>query len=163
MPIQQGLGVEGFLEESMVTFGRVNPRKTQRRALFRFLRTSENSKQNPADYDASLHARGISEFATTYPSTNDYPFDFAQSLLLLHKGGVESVVLRVGEALLVSGLVFVYLASRGRTELVGNDNMDGLFFVILCCRLFLILSNWPTPVCFAKSEKTRGPRRLLLL
>jgi hypothetical protein len=64
-------------------------------ALFRFLRTFDNSKQNPPAYDTSIHPRGISEFATTYPFTNDYPFDFAQSLLLLHKrelGG--SVVLR---------------------------------------------------------------------
>lgn len=100
-----------FFEQSLVTFGRVNPRKTRRKTLLQFLRTFENSKQNPAAYDASLHARGISEFATTYPSTNDYPFDFALSLLLLQRRG-GTCCFTVGEELLVSGLVSVYLASK---------------------------------------------------
>lgn len=67
----------------------------------------KNSKQNPAAYDASLHPGGFSEFATTYPSTNDYPFDFAQSLLLLHKRQGGKCRFMVGEALLASGLIFV--------------------------------------------------------
>lgn len=59
-----------FFKESLVTTGMVNPRKTRRKAaIFNSYGLLKNSKQNPAVYNASLHPRGFSEFATTYPST----------------------------------------------------------------------------------------------
>lgn len=83
-----GLGVG--VEESLVTFGRVNPRETRRGALFQFLRTFENKNKIRLLTTPRYIQEEISEFATTYPFTNDYPFDFAQSLLLLHKREVGS-------------------------------------------------------------------------
>lgn len=140
--------------ESLVTIGRVNPRKTREDSrYFNSYGLFENSKQKSGCLRRLINPRGFSEFAT-YPSTNDYPFDFAQSLLLLHKREGGKCRFTVGEALVASGLVFVCLASQGRTELVGSDNIDGLFFAILCCRLFLILSSWPN-----LSVLLRGRRR----
>lgn len=121
-----------------MTFGRVNPGKTRsgqgERHFNSYGLLKIQDKIRLLTTPHYIHEE-ISEFATTYPFTNDYPFDFAQSLLLLHKR--EVVVLGSARYPWYSGLVFVCVASRGSTELVvGSDNMDGLFFAIPCYRLF---------------------------
>lgn len=39
---------------------------------------------------------------------------------------------------------------------MGSDNIDGLFFAILCCRLFLILSSWPYLFVLLRGRRRRG-------
>lgn len=119
------------------------------RPLFQFLRTFEKLKTKSGCLQCLITSKRIFRIRDNIPiyATNDSPFDSAQSLLLLHKREREREGGRcrftVGEALVASGLVFACLASRGRTELMGSDDINGAFFAILCCRLSLILSDWP--------------------
>lgn len=134
-----------FFKESLVTIGMVNPRKAREEGrYFNSYGLLKNSTKSGC-LQRLITSKRIFRIRDNIPiyATNDYPFDFAQSLLLLHKREGGRCRFTVGEALVASGLVFAGLASRGRTELMGSDDINGAFFAILCCRLSLILSNWP--------------------